>query len=204
VWAASALESAGAGRRCRWSVVGNTIAAWQVHNCRMHLMEGCVMSIFWGILKAAGLGILALIVGLFLVDAAKEGHSHLAEVIFGWTLALTIVAWCVTAVFRVIRKRRNEPISDDSLTKRASDWLLEHEPLVLLAYRISIVLLLALGIDKIDRHTWGVASQQASILSDIEARLTTIESSTSEIESNTSSIDSNTSSIESNTDRIRY
>ncbi len=34
-WAASALESAGAGRRCRWSDGCETIAAWMAHNRRM-------------------------------------------------------------------------------------------------------------------------------------------------------------------------
>jgi hypothetical protein len=144
-----------------------------------------------GIFKILGFGILAIVVGASLSAAGAEGDSSLFAAVFWWFLAFAFIGWGVTAISRTLHKRRGEPISNDALPKRISDWLLENEPLVLLGYRVAIVLLLALGIDKIDRHTWSVANEQVRRLGSIEERLSTIEDHTSEIESNTSSIRDN-------------
>lgn len=148
------------------------------------------------ILKALGFCVVAVIVGMSLSEAGIEGNSSLHKAIFWWLLAFAAIGWFFSAMARTIRKRRGEPISRDTLSKRISDWLLGREPLVQLGYRIAIVLLLALGIDKIDRHTWGVANKSLRQLARIESRL-------SDIESHTSNIESHTSNIESNTDRLR-
>lgn len=140
------------------------------------------------ILKAIGIGIFSVIVGVSLADAGIEGGSYLLKGIFGWLLAFAFIGWCVSAIARATHRRRGELISGDTLAKRFSDWLLQHEPLVQLGYRIAILLFLALGIDKIDRHTWGVANQQLRQLETIESKLSDIESHTDNIESNTAGL----------------
>ena len=75
--------------------------------------------------------------------------------------------------------------------KRLSEWLLEHEPIVQLAYRFAVLVLLALaadGLKEIKSYTGQTFYQAARLegrLSDIDGRLIRIESDTSDIASNT-------------------
>lgn len=156
------------------------------------------------IAKALAWSIVVLAIAIGLSDSATEGGAQLQKGIAGWLVAIAVIAWITSAISRSRRKRRGEPISDDSLSQRLSDWLLEHEPLVLLGYRIAIVLLLALGIDKVDRHTWSVANAQLRQLGAIDSKLSEIESSISDIQSNTSAISGHTAGIEDNTERLRW
>ena len=155
-------------------------------------------------LKAIGFGFVVVVFAISLTDAGIEGGSSLLKAVWGWLLGFAVIGWGVSAIARKLQNRRGEPVSADPWAKRFSDWLLEHEPLIQLGYRIAIVLLLALGIDKIDRHTWGVANEQLKRLGGIESKLSNIEDHTANIASSSSSVESNTSDIEGNTRGLRY
>ncbi len=145
------------------------------------------------IAKALAWSIVVLAIAIGLSDSAIEGGAQLQKGIAGWLVAIAVIAWITSAISRSRRKRRGEPVSGDTLAKRFSDWLLEHEPLIQLGYRIAIVMLLALGIDKIDRHTWGVANKQLKELDSIESKLSNIEDRASNIEQSLSNVESHAS-----------
>lgn len=162
------------------------------------------MGILKATLKIIGLGLIAIVFVSSLTEAGIEGGSSLLKALLGWLLGFAVIGWCVHAIARKLQSRRGEPISDDPLPKRFSDWLLEHEPLIQLGYRISIVMLLALGIDKIDRHTWSIANEQLRELGRIESRLSSIEDHASNIESSSSNMEGHASEIEDNTRMLRF
>ena len=105
-------------------------------------------------------------------DAAIEGGSHLTS----WASALLVSSFIFYWILHFLTKFIDKETPITSMKEKINNV----EPFFKNIFRISVLLLMMLGVDKIDKFTWDIARNQVTELIKVNEKLTDIYAITSD------------------------
>lgn len=125
-----------------------------------------------GIFKIIVWVIFFIIAFISVGDAAIEGGSHLTS----WASAILVSSFIVYGLLHFLTKFIDKETPIVTIKEKVNNV----EPYLKNIFRISILFLMMLGIDKLDKFTWDIARHQVTELVKVNQKLTDIYDITSD------------------------